>query len=75
MEKYTFIDMFDKLDPALLEGLHMEKDLGRHETIIRKLLGTIKNKNVDVRTVLVVSNLLLLGMLLMVIGKSRAYNS
>ena len=71
MENYTFIDMFDKLDPAVLEGLHMEKDLGRHQTIVRRLQTT---GHTGGAAVVAVIGLLLTGMLLLTIcQKKKSY--
>ena len=39
MENYKLIDMFDKLDAAVLEDLHLEKDLKRQQNLIRKLFA------------------------------------
>jgi len=61
MEKYVWIDMFEKLDASLLDELHIEKDLKRHKNRIQTLFakGYVKTASVVAAISLVVTGALI----------------
>ncbi|MBQ3783035.1 MAG: hypothetical protein IIT46_08400 [Lachnospiraceae bacterium] len=68
MENYKLIDMFDKLDAAVLEDLHLEKDLKRQQNLIRKLFA---RGHINIARMIAAIGLTITGILVIVIRVRR----
>lgn len=62
MEQYKLIDMFDKLDAALLKDLNLEKDLKRQQHAIRRLFakGYVKIASIAAGVGLAITGILII---------------
>ncbi|MBQ1688658.1 MAG: hypothetical protein II073_05210 [Lachnospiraceae bacterium] len=70
IKKYKLVDMFDKLDPALLEDLQLDKDLKRKQRWIRRLF---RNGHVRIASIIASVCLLLTGTLVLIIRVRKLY--
>lgn len=71
METYRLIDMFDSLDTALLEDLHLEKDMKRHQNMIRRMFAS---GHVRVASIVAGVSLCVTGALILFIQVRRRYD-
>lgn len=60
MDSYRLISMFNQLDASFLEDLHLEKDLRRHQRVLRRFFS---NGYVKMATMLAGIGLLVTGIL------------
>lgn len=60
MDSYKLISMFNQLDASFLEDLHLEKDLRRHQKVLRRFFS---NGYVKMATMLAGIGLLVTGIL------------
>ena len=68
MDSYKLIDMFDKLDASLLEDLHLEKDVTRHQNAVRRMFA---NGHVKVASIVAGIGLGITGALILFIRVRR----
>lgn len=68
MDQYTLISIFDKLDASLLEDLHLERDLKRHQRFIRRIFA---NGHVKIASIAAGIGLAVTGMLILFVRIRR----